>query len=111
MIIGVLTAPPKGCLKPQIYIMGCSPPDLSTGDSDFAGPSTVLSDNYHNQYQLIINDDLISMNDNDDDNYYNIITHPQKTMENHHAINGKIHYVYGHFPLLFVCSPEGNPIL
>ena len=28
-------------------------------------------------------------------------------MENHHAINGKIHYFYGHFPLLFVCSPEG----
>ena len=22
----------------------------------------------------------------------------QKTMENHHAINGKIHYFYGHFP-------------
>ena len=30
-------------------------------------------------------------------------------MENHHAINGTIHYVYGHFPLLFVCSPEGKP--
>ena len=22
--------------------------------------------------------------------------------------HGKIHYFYGHFPLLFVCSPEGN---
>ena len=22
--------------------------------------------------------------------------------------NGKIHYFYGHFPLLFVCSPEGT---
>ena len=22
--------------------------------------------------------------------------------------NGKIHYFYGHFPLLFVCSPEGR---
>ena len=30
-------------------------------------------------------------------------------MENHHAINGNIHYFYGHFQLLFVCSPEGNP--
>ena len=29
-------------------------------------------------------------------------------MENHHAINGKIHYFYGHFQLLFVCSPEGT---
>ena len=28
-------------------------------------------------------------------------------MENHHAINGKIHYFYGHFPLLFVGSPKG----
>ena len=26
----------------------------------------------------------------------------------HHAITGKIHYFYGHFPLLFVSSPEGN---
>ena len=26
----------------------------------------------------------------------------------HHAINGKIHYFYGHVPLLFVCSPEGT---
>ena len=24
--------------------------------------------------------------------------------------NGKIHYFYGHFPLLFVCLPEGKPI-
>ena len=29
-------------------------------------------------------------------------------MEHHHAINGKIHYFYCHFPLLFVSSPEGN---
>ena len=29
-------------------------------------------------------------------------------MENHHAINGKIHDFYGHFPLLFVGSPEGS---
>ena len=29
-------------------------------------------------------------------------------MEHHHAINGKIHYVNGHFPLLFVGSPEGT---
>ena len=29
-------------------------------------------------------------------------------MENHHAINGKIHYFNGHFQLLFVCSPEGS---
>ena len=29
-------------------------------------------------------------------------------MEHHHAINGKIHYFYGHFQLLFVCSPEGT---
>ena len=28
-------------------------------------------------------------------------------MENHHAIHGKIHYFNSHFPLLFVCSPEG----
>ena len=28
-------------------------------------------------------------------------------MENHHAINGKIHYFYGHFPLLCDSSPEG----
>ena len=26
----------------------------------------------------------------------------------HHFISGKIHYLYGHFPLLFVSSPEGN---
>ena len=32
-------------------------------------------------------------------------------MENHHAINGKIHYFYGHFQWLFVCSPgRVNPI-
>ena len=31
-------------------------------------------------------------------------------MENHHAINGKIHYFYGHFPLQTVSSPEGNKI-
>ena len=31
----------------------------------------------------------------------------QKAMENHHFIAGEIHYFYGHFPLLFVCSPEG----
>ena len=31
-------------------------------------------------------------------------------MENHHAINGKIHYFYGHVQWLFVCSPEGNKI-
>ena len=29
-------------------------------------------------------------------------------MENHHFFNGKIHYFYGHFQLLFVSSPEGN---
>ena len=29
-------------------------------------------------------------------------------MENHHAINGKIHYFNGHFQLLFVGSPEGR---
>ena len=28
-------------------------------------------------------------------------------MENHHAINGKIHYFYGHFQLQTVSSPEG----
>ena len=28
-------------------------------------------------------------------------------MENHHAINGKIHYFYSHFPLQTVSSPEG----
>ena len=27
-------------------------------------------------------------------------------MENHHAINGKIHYFYGHFQLQTVSSPE-----
>ena len=27
----------------------------------------------------------------------------------HHAINGKIHYFYGHFPLQTVSSPEGTP--
>ena len=26
-------------------------------------------------------------------------------MENHHAINGKIHYFYGHFPLQTVSTP------
>ena len=31
--------------------------------------------------------------------------------ENHPFFNGKIHYFYGHFPWLFVCSPEGIPIL
>ena len=34
----------------------------------------------------------------------------QKAMENHHAINGKIHEINGHFPLLFVSSPEGNSV-
>ena len=29
-------------------------------------------------------------------------------MENHHAINGKIHYFYGHFQLQTVSSPEGK---
>ena len=29
-------------------------------------------------------------------------------MENHHAFNGKIHYFYGHFPLLCKRSPEGS---
>ena len=29
----------------------------------------------------------------------------------HHFIAGKIHYFYGHFPLLFVCSPEGIPFI
>ena len=29
-------------------------------------------------------------------------------MENHHAINGKTHYFYGHFQLQNVSSPEGR---
>ena len=33
----------------------------------------------------------------------------QNTMENHHAINGTIHY-NGDFPQFFVGLPEGNPI-
>ena len=34
-------------------------------------------------------------------------------MENHHAINGKIRYVYGHFQVrkLLVSLPEGNPFI
>ena len=26
-------------------------------------------------------------------------------MENHHAVNGKIHYFYGHFPQFFFSLP------
>ena len=29
-------------------------------------------------------------------------------MERSTIFHGKIHYFYGHFPLLFVCSPEGS---
>ena len=32
----------------------------------------------------------------------------QRTLENHHAINGQINYFYGHFQKLFVCLPEGK---
>ena len=35
-----------------------------------------------------------------------VIEHSE--LENHHAINRKIHYFYGHFQLLFVCLPEGT---
>ena len=32
-------------------------------------------------------------------------------MENHHAINGKTHYSYGHFQYLIVCLPEDNRMM
>ena len=34
----------------------------------------------------------------------------QKTMENHHAINGKFHYFYGHVTNSYVKLPEGRLI-
>ena len=51
---------------------------------------------------------LDSVNKNIPDEYPLVNFHI--AMENRPIFHGKIHYFYGHFPLLFVSSPEGNTV-
>ena len=70
--------------------------------------SLVHSSHSRNSWAFIYQEWIFSWNFWDDFSLYPLVN-IQKTIENHHAINGKIHYFYGHFQLLCNKLPEGTP--